>query len=621
MNRELRELQAKVRAYEQEHERRHTTFAGKVSLRADFGEGERRVAGTAIKWNGLSLPIAEHGQLFLERFAAGSLDGTSFSDVDLCRSHDDNVAVARTMNQTLRLSRTASGLEFTANLAATTAGRDLFEEIRSGLIGQMSPGFIIQDDAWGDTDPGSGLAIRTILSVRNLFEISACPRAAYHKHTSVAARTTNQDLQKLKKKAAAVRQPAASTGGTREVIEVTARAVKPKSGDSLAMLRARSRVAKSELGAEAEEYQRAGGFFSDLAREALDEAFQQRMNDSRGLPLPGSGGMGLSDHETRNAVERLNRFRSLRADLSTTTNQGGQFDPPSGALPGYVAEAWSQGLRAAPFVSPLLTQKPLPAFGLAVSAPRFTGAGNVAAVTTDLASNTAQSLATELRSAPITEIQCFVEGSRQLFERSMPRFAEEVLAQDLAGAYASLVDAQVLTGGGSGGEVAGFLTAPSGSTTTTSSTASFTGVATQVAQNGSLVSAALGYPPDYIVMHPRRWSWLLVNGAGQQPLINHASDDDDLSTGIVGTLAGRPVYISTNIPTNAGAGTEDRIVQFTKNDSWLFTSPPAVRAMADVSSSTMTIRFQVYATIALLIRRPESIGICEGASLAAPSGY
>ena len=56
-------------------------------------------------------------------------------------SHDPKQPLAKTGNRTLRLTETQIGLSFEATLPDTTAGRDMYEAVRTGLLSQMSVGF------------------------------------------------------------------------------------------------------------------------------------------------------------------------------------------------------------------------------------------------------------------------------------------------------------------------------------------------------------------------------------------------------------------------------------------------------------------------------------------------
>jgi HK97 family phage major capsid protein len=77
-------------------------------------------------------------------------------------------------------------------------------------------------------------------------------------------------------------------------------------------------------------------------------------------------------------------------------------------------------------------------------------------------------------------------------------------------------------------------------------------------------------PPMLWVMHPRRWAWMLAAlDTTNRPLVvpNANGPFNALAVGqaveygqIVGTWHGLPVLTDANLPTNAGAGTEDVII-------------------------------------------------------------
>lgn len=92
------------------------------------------------------------------------------SDVVLQYDHEGKV-YARLSNGTLELTDDDHGLKVRANLGGTTAGRELYEEIKGGYTNKMSFGFTVADDNITRLDSGDYL--RTISKIRKLFDVSA----------------------------------------------------------------------------------------------------------------------------------------------------------------------------------------------------------------------------------------------------------------------------------------------------------------------------------------------------------------------------------------------------------------------------------------------------------------
>jgi HK97 family phage prohead protease/HK97 family phage major capsid protein len=118
---------------------------------------------------------------FKERIARGAFEGVMQDDVRLLINHT-GVPLARTTNGTLDLEVDDTGLRYTARLADTTEGRDLYKLIKRGDISQSSFAFTIADEDW---DRKANL--RTITRMGALLDVSPVTYPAYPT-TTVAAR-------------------------------------------------------------------------------------------------------------------------------------------------------------------------------------------------------------------------------------------------------------------------------------------------------------------------------------------------------------------------------------------------------------------------------------------------
>ena len=137
-------------------------------------------------------------------------------------------------------------------------------------------------------------------------------------------------------------------------------------------------------------------------------------------------------------------------------------------------------------------------------------------------------------------------------------------------------------------------------------------------------------PPQAHVMHPRRWFWHTAALDGQsRPLVvpvaygafsPAAVINDVLAEGPVGSWQGLPVYIDPQILTNLGAGTEDEILTTRFDDHILFEGALRVRALPEVLSGQLAVRFQVYAYVAFTAGRyPVATSAIRGTGLIAPT--
>jgi len=112
-------------------------------------------------------------------------------DVYALADHDPARRLGRTKNGSLRLAEDERGLRVEIDLPDTTLGRDVQEEIRTGLLDAMSFGFTTQADAWDHRD---GKTTRTLIDV-DLFEVSAVAFPAYRATTIDVAKRSLERWQ------------------------------------------------------------------------------------------------------------------------------------------------------------------------------------------------------------------------------------------------------------------------------------------------------------------------------------------------------------------------------------------------------------------------------------------
>ena len=141
----------------------------------------RTLAGYAAVYNQDSREIVEGGRRFTERIAPGAFNQTlsERGDVKLFYNHDPSMPLARTRSGTLELKSDRNGLAFSAKLPETTLGNDVRALIERGdLSGEMSFGFIVDEDSWSK-DRSQRLVKRA-----RLIEVSIVQDAAYPQTSS-----------------------------------------------------------------------------------------------------------------------------------------------------------------------------------------------------------------------------------------------------------------------------------------------------------------------------------------------------------------------------------------------------------------------------------------------------
>ena len=135
---------------------------------------------------------------FNEVVDARAFDNTDMSDVIMQYDHEGRV-FARMSNNTLTVVPDEKGLLIEADLGGTELGRQLFEEIRGGYTNKMSFGFTVDGEDILDTKDvdGKDLTVRTITSVRKLYDVSAVSLPA-NDATSISVRSlTDGEIERI----------------------------------------------------------------------------------------------------------------------------------------------------------------------------------------------------------------------------------------------------------------------------------------------------------------------------------------------------------------------------------------------------------------------------------------
>lgn len=149
----------------------------------DSQDQKMLIQGYAIRFNEPAVFDVD-GVEYREVIDPRALDKTDMRDVPLRYNHSDNVMVmARTRNKTLQLIKDEEGLRILAELANTTAGRDLYELIKRGDVDKMSFAFTVARDDY-DVETRT----RRILAVDKIFDVSAVDSPAYET-TSISVRS------------------------------------------------------------------------------------------------------------------------------------------------------------------------------------------------------------------------------------------------------------------------------------------------------------------------------------------------------------------------------------------------------------------------------------------------
>jgi HK97 family phage prohead protease len=142
-------------------------YRSMIEFRAeDAADGKCLVRGYASTFEPYVL-FSDDGVDYYERIDPHAFDGTDMSDVIMQYDHCGPV-FARTSNSTLTLGVDAHGLFMEADLSSTARTKELYEEIRAGLITKMSFAFTVDRDSYDQPTH-----TRTVEHVKKLYDVSA----------------------------------------------------------------------------------------------------------------------------------------------------------------------------------------------------------------------------------------------------------------------------------------------------------------------------------------------------------------------------------------------------------------------------------------------------------------
>ena len=373
-----------------------------------------------------------------------------------------------------------------------------------------------------------------------------------------------------------------------------------------AVRRARSQV---ESVSESATYVRGNGrsYIRDLARM------------SAGMDGTGDAAARLQRHAVDVATAP-----EYRTSLDRTDTNGGYFVPPAWLVSQYVELA-----RAGRVTADLCTQQVLPGGTDTINVPKIATGVTVTEQATDSASVSETLAVDTVVTASVNTIAGQQSVQQQLLDQSPINF-DEVIFRDLAAAYNAYLDQQVIFGTGANGQHRG-LTHAGGTpiaVTWTNSAPTVTGLYGVLNNAISQIHTARFASPTAIIMHPRRWQWILnaVDG-NSRPLVNPstasyngiAAAGAPTAQGAVGNLLGINVYVDPNVPTTVSS-TQDEVFIVKADDLLLYEGAVQVRALPEVLSGTLGVRLQLFGYSAFVPdRQPKGLAILSGTGFAAPT--
>lgn len=151
-----------------------------------------KVQGVVNKPEEISeLLTTKRGTKFREKVRKGAFANAleKAREINFLFDHSIDKLLASTTNDSLSLKETDEGVVMEANIVQTSYGKDAYELIKSGLIGNMSFGFSCIKDSWERMSDGTPLRVLEEIS---LHEVSCLKNPAYSQ-SAISARGLDGD--------------------------------------------------------------------------------------------------------------------------------------------------------------------------------------------------------------------------------------------------------------------------------------------------------------------------------------------------------------------------------------------------------------------------------------------
>jgi len=179
---------------------RHNDYRHTMQVRiAEPGEGEEDTGkmileGKAVTFDEETVLFSYDGIEYKEIIQKGAMDETDISEAFMKYNHSDAfMAMARTKNETLQIDVRDDGVYIKAELADTTAGRDLYTLVQRGDIDKMSFAFTIEEESYNKET-----RTWTVLKIDKLYDVAAVTIPAYDNTELYARRVGEAEASRLK---------------------------------------------------------------------------------------------------------------------------------------------------------------------------------------------------------------------------------------------------------------------------------------------------------------------------------------------------------------------------------------------------------------------------------------
>lgn len=285
------------------------------------------------------------------------------------------------------------------------------------------------------------------------------------------------------------------------------------------------------------------------------------------------------DMGARERLERHSREMQVEGEVSKRATTTSSF--ASLVVPQYLVEQAALIARAGRPFANTVQKLQLPDQGMVFYIPRgTTGAATAVQATQNTSVQNTDQVWADVQ-VNVQTIAGQQDISRQSLERGTPGI-DQLVYLDLAGAYAVNLDTQVISGTGTGTK--GIQNAGGTQATAFGAAATPATFYTKLAGAVNAVQTNRFMAPTTILMHPRRWNWLVGQvDSSNRPIVVPGYAGPNNATGVygdhpndvplttpVGYLQGLPVVTDANVPTAVGTGPEDLVFVYRAPDFLLW---------------------------------------------------
>lgn len=322
------------------------------------------------------------------------------------------------------------------------------------------------------------------------------------------------------------------------------------------------------------------------------------------------------------AEERVERGNLLQRDIGTSAFAG--LTVPV-YLTDLVAPAVTKGRPLMDNCRPLV----LPDTGNTVNISRITTATDADIQATENAPVTEVDMDDTLLTINVRTISGQQDISRQAIDRSVG--SEDVVIEDLVKRYHARLDNQAINADGTGGSHLGIRsTVGIKAVTYTDATGTAAEAWGPLWDLQQQCETDVFMAVTHFVMHPRRWAFFASGLSTNQTLVQSSStpvqimgveQSKEYGAGVRGTIAGLPVIVDANIPTNISS-TQDVILGVNAEELFLWEQPgsPLFIRAEQPGAGSLQVKLVVYGYSAFTAGRyPGAHGTISGTGLGTPT--